>query len=160
MSCWGWGTWKDRWNKIERDHNFYYNKLQKNSKLLSSFNYDNTLAFHRQLEGNISGKIKTWAILWFSAVFFNKGLCVTPKFSLVENIGLDGSGVHCDETDQNQEIIEPINLGFEKYFGKMKFEESFFSKLHLKLFYRYGESISASLIKRKVINKIKSSLRR
>lgn len=160
MSCWGWGTWKDRWSLINRDHSFYYNKLQYDEALLSSFNYENTLNFHNQLKDNISGKIRTWAILWYSTVFFNKALCVTPKFSLVENIGLDGSGEHCYNAGYKQKMVERSFDQFDRYFRKMKFEENSFSRLHLKLFYKYGEMVSLTFIKKKVINKAKSLLKR
>ena len=116
MSCWGWGTWKDRWNKIILDHEYFYQKLIADSGLLSKFNYDNTLDFHLQLKANIDGNIKTWAILWFSTVFFNKGICLTPKYTLVENIGLDGSGVNCGVSSSYKKIYVNKNQVLTKQF--------------------------------------------
>lgn len=157
MSCWGWATWKDRWSKMQQNHSYYLDKLNSENDLLSQFNYDNVLNFHEQLEDNIDGRINTWAILWFCAVFFNEGLCITPKYSFVKNIGLDGSGVHCDNIAvSNQKATAPKNINFQNYFEKLSLSESFISRLHLKLYYKYGKRISIN----RVVNKIKRSLHR
>lgn len=157
MSCWGWATWKDRWDNIKKDHEYFYNKLINNQELLAKYNYDNTLNFHEQLKANIDGKIKTWAILWFSTVFFNNGLCLTPKYSYVENIGMDGSGVNCDETDFHKKLYSNENSDLSRFFNKIKYKELSIAKLHLKWFYQYGSDFSFSkklkdVIKRKYIH--------
>ena len=51
--------------------------------------------FWSQVEDNASGKLNnTWDIFWYSFIFRNNGLCLTPKVSMTRNIGHDGSGVH------------------------------------------------------------------
>jgi len=142
MSCWGWATWKDRWDKIILDHNYFYQKLKANPKTFSKFNYDNALTFDRQLKANIDGKINTWAILWFSTVFFNSGLCLTPKYSMVENIGMDGSGVNCDVTSVYQKVYKNRVVNFENSIKKVAFKETLIAKKHLQLFYKYGSKFN------------------
>lgn len=142
MSCWGWGTWKDRWNKITLDHNYFYDKLTNDQSAMSDFNYDDTLGFHNQLDANIKGEIKTWAILWFSTVYFNKGLCLTPKYSFVNNIGMDGSGINCEKNTLYEKIYFKVNTPLEVAFGKLKYTELFLARLHLKLFFKYGSKFN------------------
>ena len=136
MSCWGWATWKDRWDHLIVDHQYWYDKLISEPLALSKFNYDNTLNFHEQLQANLEGKIKTWAILWFSTVFFNKGLCLTPKFSYVANIGLDGSGVNCAPNNNHQKQYHTLHENPLRYFSKIKYRELLLPKFHLKMYYK------------------------
>lgn len=93
MSCWGWATWKDRWDLFIDDIDLLYNKL----KDVQDFNYTGLIEtdMFAQIEANYNGTLKTWAIKWFSTIYLNKGLCLYPRYSLVDNIGLDGSGNNC-----------------------------------------------------------------
>ena len=51
--------------------------------------------FWSQIEDNAKGKLNnTWDIFWYSFIFLNNGLCLSPKVSMTRNIGHDGSGVH------------------------------------------------------------------
>jgi hypothetical protein len=47
------------------------------------------------MELNRDEKINSWAIRWYASIFLNNGLCLHPTRSLVNNIGFDGTGVHC-----------------------------------------------------------------
>ena len=99
MLCWGWATWKDRWQSwnddpLSQDVFSLMNTLGENKNY---FNLDGSYNWWNQLEANANGELDdTWDILWFSFIQKKKGLCLTPYFSLVRNIGFDGSGVHCN----------------------------------------------------------------
>lgn len=135
MFCWGWGTWKDRWKKLDKDYTVHYNKLIKNENLKFRFNYGDKMKFEEQLIANINNQKKTWAVLWNCSIFFNDGYCLTPKKSFVLNIGLDGTGENCIETNlYDIEIIEKI----KPFKGNIKILEKYKSRLHLKLFFEFG----------------------
>ncbi len=92
-SCWGWATWKRAWK--------YYNNnaldLMHKASSLSYFNeidIDGTNQFVKQLEENISGNLKTWAVKWQFSVFIQNGLCLHPGVSMVQNIGIDNFHHH------------------------------------------------------------------
>ena len=115
MFCWGWSTWKNRWHKhIENplSHDPFYLKNLFNKSMLKELDLNgNVKFFSSQIKNNCKGKI-TWAIFWYAFIYCNKGLCLTPYFSLTRNIGHDGSGLHCRENKiiQNELInIKPIN---------------------------------------------------
>ena len=89
MSCWGWGTWKDRWSE---NKNFTENNISNKNKLtrlkFTVLGYEKD--FESQLIRNSNNEINTWAIYWFQHIFLNKGLCLNPIQSLVINNGVDG----------------------------------------------------------------------
>ena len=96
MNCWGWATWKDRWQYFEKDANKLIADFNKND--IFRFNVNGTENMWGQVLKNESGKINTWAIFWYASIFKNKGLCMNPTVSFVRNIGFDGTGVHCGNT--------------------------------------------------------------
>lgn len=93
MECWGWATWKDRWSHFDKDTSFLMraNGISERYR----FNLDGYIDYFSQISANARGDIDTWAVYWYAAIFLNGGLCVSPYQSLVTNIGLDGSGLHC-----------------------------------------------------------------
>lgn len=93
MFCWGWGTWERAWRHYRRDPEKVPSQFSK--EMISDFNYDDTNVFFDQILDNISGKLHTWAIFWYAAIYLNEALCLCPRESFVKNIGHDGSGVHC-----------------------------------------------------------------
>ena len=147
MSCWGWATWKTDWDKANWDTQFLYDQIA-DSKVRYAFNLEGVLNYHEQLENNLNGKINTWAIKWFTSIFLNKGLCLYPKQTLSENIGLDGSGLHCNEQDLS------TNFEFDRStkVNKIHIKESKSGKTYLKRFFKYGyDSSTTKRLKEKYI---------
>ena len=99
MQCWGWGTWKDRWQMFQDEPlscDPYFLKDIFNKKMIKDFDLNLSKSiFWSQVEDNASGKLNnTLAIFWYGFIFLKKGLCLTPKISMTRNIGHDGSGIH------------------------------------------------------------------
>lgn len=117
MNCWGWATWADRWGK--------YNKSSEVLKNFSKdeifrFNIDGVENFWQQIQLNKAGKIDTWAIFWYATIFKHSGLCLNPTKTLVDNIGLDGTGTHCGKIDSTS--ARASNLYIEQF--DIKLEEN------------------------------------
>lgn len=93
MNCWGWATWADRWSHFEKNVDKVINELDEDD--IYKFNLDGTEAVYNQILWNKKGLVNTWAVFWYATIFRNNGLCVNPSISFVDNIGHDGSGVHC-----------------------------------------------------------------
>lgn len=124
---WGWGTWKDCWSLYKEDY-----------KILSRIKSDEYT--RRQFEiwgsdledyflGNVYGYCDSWATFWAMTVIEQHGYCLTPYQSLVDNIGFDGTGVHCkasaeiktdmlDENRQN-ELLLPDDVTFPADYEKI-----------------------------------------
>jgi hypothetical protein len=97
MNCWGWATWADRWTFFQKDPQHLIESWDK--KKIDCFNLDGTYNFWRQITANQEGKLNTWAIFWYATIFENQGLCLNPAQSFVRNIGHDGYGENCGNTD-------------------------------------------------------------
>ncbi|MDD2656654.1 MAG: glycosyltransferase [Patescibacteria group bacterium] len=97
MNCWGWATWDDRWKYFEKNTDKLIKSFSKENK--KAFDLDGVGGFWQQILDNKNKKIDTWAIFWYATIFKSNGLCINTTKSFVKNVGLDGSGVHCGNTD-------------------------------------------------------------
>ena len=93
MNCWGWATWRDRWQYFQKDTEKFIKTFTKED--IYRFNLDGSHDFWGQILANRKGEIDTWAIYWYATIFEHNGLCLNSVRSYVTNIGLDGSGIHC-----------------------------------------------------------------
>lgn len=93
--CWGWATWQRAWVTFEKD----ISVMQRfNRAMIRRFNFDDTYSYWTQLELNRVAKINTWFVFWYANLFLRGGLSLFPARSLVNNIGMDSSGVHSHTT--------------------------------------------------------------
>ena len=108
--CWGWGTWERSWQLFERDGLKIYKKLLKNFNKLYSFNRNNTQQFLLMLQQQILKQNDSWFIRWHGSLILNDLYCLHPVIAIVKNIGLDGSGTHCDYFELDQKTISEISV--------------------------------------------------
>ena len=90
--CWGWGTWRDRWERADwqvRD----YDSVSSNESWKRAFR-EAGVDLPGMLEANVRGELDSWAIRWTHTHFIHHAVCLVPVESLVNNMGADGSGVH------------------------------------------------------------------
>lgn len=96
ISSWGWATWRDRWENVDwkvSDIDKFINDKDKQRK----FNVGgNDLS--RMLVNQVKKGIDTWDIQWCYHNFKKNRFTIYPTVSYVENIGNDGTGVHCGKT--------------------------------------------------------------
>lgn len=110
--CWGWATWKRAWKFFRRDPDHLLSIFTQ--EMITDFNYGNTLDFFSQIEANQNGSLRTWAVFWYATLFLNQMLTVCPKTSFSQNIGHDGSGVHCGKSRSFEvELSEDYFVEFE-----------------------------------------------
>lgn len=96
-SCWGWGTWKRAWDEMSTDANLIKSKFTDEMKY--KFNIDGAYDSWGILERQCKGEADSWDIMWYASVFHYGGVCLHPSRSMTKNIGHDGSGSHCSESD-------------------------------------------------------------
>lgn len=108
MNCWGWATWADRWQCFEKDPE----KLLKtwDKSLIRRFNLGGAQNYWRDVKRNAAGSINTWAVFWYASLFEHGGLCLNPSKSLVNNIGLDGSGENCRNYDRYEVDVKSAKV--------------------------------------------------
>jgi FkbM family methyltransferase len=112
-SCWGWATWDDRWQYYNSDAKYLLNEINKR-ELQSWFDLDNSGVFLSQLEANVNGTLKTWAIKWQASVNLQSGMSLHPKQSLVRNVGFDATGENCGKNEKYMLQQLAVNIELEK----------------------------------------------
>jgi len=128
--CWGWATWSRAWKYFRKSDDVM---LQFDRKMRRAFSFNNTYHFWRQLEENKKGTIDTWFVYWYAALFLRGGLTLYSGRSLVQNIGMDGSGVHLTVTNNYNVRLADTEVRL----APMLCEESDeAAKLHEKFFHR------------------------
>lgn len=100
VSSWGWGTWKDRWSTYQRDYAILKN-IKRNGEMSRELAvWGNDL--ENMLLANLRGEVDSWAVFWALNAIQNQKVCINPYRSLIQNIGCDGTGVHCEITNRFQ----------------------------------------------------------
>ena len=92
-TSWGWGTWKRSWDIFDLNANGW-DVLLSDHQLRKKFNLDGSYNFSQMLIKQMGGGNDSWAIRWYWSVFIRNGLVLFPPFSLIQNIGFDGSGTN------------------------------------------------------------------
>lgn len=108
--CWGWATWKRGWDLFEADGQKLLYELG-SMKLTREFDFSGSYPYVKMLKDQIAGKNNSWAIRWYASAFLKNKLTLYPGKSLINNIGLDGSGTHCsndDSLNKNEEVENVI----------------------------------------------------
>lgn len=103
ISSWGWGTWKDRWEKYCVDSNLLKRLKSDRNKSYNLGVWGNDL--EATMLNSITDRCDSWAVYWALNVIERGGICINPYQSLIQNIGFDNTGVNCSMTDRFQSPI-------------------------------------------------------
>lgn len=136
MNCWGWATWKDRWSHLSTDSESLY-QTAISLPDIAELDFKGELNPHilEQLDNNRKGIMKTWAVKWYLSIFIQKGLCLYPHKSLVNNIGFDGSGENCGVYIHGAKVFSN-----EIRVEKIPIIESKQALKYMKDFFKYGSA--------------------
>lgn len=111
QSCPGWGTWKRAWDLYNHDcvdHFTYFNQTKERRR---KFDIEGNAYYFNQLKKNTGSNLYSWAVRWHASCIRAGGLSLFPARSLVQNIGLDGTGVHCPDSDMYKvETVDYLSL--------------------------------------------------
>ena len=107
-ASWGWATWKRAWSRLS------HNSAELLTHLCSparrrEFDMGDSYPYFKMLEQQVEGKLDVWGVRWYASMFLQGGLCLYPTQSLVANIGMDGSGMHCGETTTFDVPLSPLS---------------------------------------------------
>lgn len=134
--CWGWATWKDRWQLFEADSNKLISQIRGN-RLKRKFDLDGVYPYFNMLIRQSRGEVNSWAIRWHASMFLANKLTLYPNQTLINNDGADGSGTHAGQSKSfNSKLADrPID------FFNIEVKESKRAKRKLKSFLRKHYSI-------------------
>ncbi len=103
-SSWGWATWQRAWSAFDPQGERLLEKILERN-LAEEFNLDGSYDFLGMLKGWIAKRNDSWAIRWYATLFLRGQLTLFPGKSLVNNIGHDGSGVHCSDSESYEVVL-------------------------------------------------------
>lgn len=100
-TSWGWATWADRW-KLFDDKKLNLDILKDEAEQ-HRFDLDGACPYTDMLKQQMEQEYITWDVAWYFKAFEHDLLTLTPVWTLVNNIGMDGSGIHYnnDAIDSN-----------------------------------------------------------
>jgi hypothetical protein len=107
--CWGWATWSRAWARFEADGKKLLSALLDRG-LQRKFDFDGSYPYTEMLRDQIAGKNQSWAVRWYASAFVNDMYTLYPARSLVDNIGFDGTGQHCEKQEEKAPISFPRNI--------------------------------------------------
>ncbi len=103
---WGWGTWRDRWEKTDWSVSGYasFSRDKNQQQLFNRGGED----LSSMLALQMAGKIDSWSIRWDYVHFKHNALALLPVISRVCNIGFDGTGIHCRRETMKQPVLSSV----------------------------------------------------
>ncbi len=129
--CWGWATWKSSWKIFEKNGKKLLKTIEKNN-YISDFNFDDSYDFLKQLKNFCLKKNQSWAIRWYASIYLKNKLTLYPPKSFVQNIGMDGFGVHSGVTkDFDTDLIKKYTKP-----KKIQIQDSRYHREKIKLFFK------------------------
>jgi hypothetical protein len=105
-SSWGWGTWKDRWQKADWSIQDFPEFIADREKRKRFNRGGDDLT--GMLELQVAGRLNSWSIRWDYAHYEHDAVALYSVASRVYNIGFDGSGVHCKHESMNQTALASV----------------------------------------------------
>ncbi|MFO8002190.1 MAG: glycosyltransferase [Marinilabilia sp.] len=147
INSWGWGTWRDRWRKVDwevQDFDVFIQNRKKNKQLERQGKDLPVMLLKQQ-----TGKTNSWAVR-FNQGCFNAGMTnVYPVRSLVRNTGADNTGTNMTASRKFSVALadhmpepspagddERINSAFQRFFNPSIFRQTInFFKIN---FYRFS----------------------
>ena len=97
MDCFGWGTWRNRWESYETDPQVLLDEIELDGRS-AEFDLEGAYPYTSMLRDCVKNKNASWAVRWYASQFLKGRLCLYPGKSMTKNIGMDGTGVHSGHT--------------------------------------------------------------
>jgi hypothetical protein len=101
--CWGWGTWKDRWEKADWSVKDFPEFMADREKQKRFNRGGDDLSWLLTLQ--MEGKIDSWDTIWAYTHSKHDALALLSVVSKAYNIGFDGTGVHCRRAPFQQNAL-------------------------------------------------------
>ncbi|MFA5520095.1 MAG: glycosyltransferase [Spirochaetota bacterium] len=113
---WSWATWEKRWEGIDWDLKDF-NAFVSNKRKIKKFNTGGTDLTPMLLSQN-RGEIDSWYVRWSYHAIMRNLYTIYPRISFVNNLGHDGSGVHCGNKENSIYSHHEMNLNSHYNFIK------------------------------------------
>lgn len=114
---WGFAIWRRAWITFEHDAG----KCIKNLGSIWNkfkFNYFGGIDFVSMLRNSQKGLCQSWSSRFHASVYASGLYTLHPPISLVQNIGMDGTGTNCGKTDMYNVILSDKKVDLHQQFVK------------------------------------------
>lgn len=101
--CWGWGTWKDRWEKADWSVKDFPEFMADREKQKRFNRGGDDLSW--MLSRHMRGRIDSWDTVFAYTHSKHDTVALLAVRSKVYNIGMDGSGTHCKRAVFKQKVL-------------------------------------------------------
>jgi hypothetical protein len=145
--CWGWATWRRGWDLFESDGRFLLSELKRRD-LDDEFDFGGNADYTALLARQVNGQLDSWAPRWYASAFLDNKLTLYPGRSLVQNIGLDGTGRHCGfapHLEHAQLADTPVHI------NSIPIEESQIARRAFTTYFRNSRPSLISRVRRKLL---------
>ena len=106
MSAWGCAMMKDRYESVRRKiPQQEYGELLANKKLARAFTEGGGADLLKLFKLITEGSLDAWDVRCMYTQFMKNQYTVYPTQSLVQNIGFDGSGINCGQTERFDVVL-------------------------------------------------------
>lgn len=113
FSTWGWATWADRWVDYEPNLKNVVKRFAERNLSIEQFAAD--MAYLCKREDFLEGEKDIWSVPWILEHFLSSSFVIYPRESVIENIGLDGSGQNCTQTHAFTLKKQYLDLSFSRW---------------------------------------------
>ena len=161
---WGWASWKRAWHMNNHEY-FDYDSKTSPENLNHIFNSKPEEKYWiTAFDKCKKGEINTWDYQWVYYIWKNKGVSITPKINLIENIGFQNNSTHQFLSDsykselKSQEIFFPLVHPQEIKINKqadIRIYKNIYSHSPKRLFRLFRENSSWSILKYLIKNRLK-----
>ena len=133
--CWGWATWRNKWRLYDKNIKFW-KRWKKSERFKSIFNSELEKKYWIKIFDNVQkNNINSWAYPWNLCLWYHKKIVLTPKFNLVNNIGITKDATHTYYKNDNVNYkIKKLKKPYIKHTSMQINEkaDNFVFKNHLK----------------------------
>jgi hypothetical protein len=93
-TTWGWATWRRAWEKYSFD--FFGDTDEEIAAVLHGtvLNREDVIHFMKEFHYTKTKFVDAWDYQWVYTLLKLGGICVTPQYNLVRNIGFNSQGTH------------------------------------------------------------------
>jgi len=122
---WGFATWKRCWKEFKKTKFKHLNIINNPKKKKNLLRYGNDLL--PMIINDYFKMSNSIGIMWSWYNLKNKGLCIYPKKTLINNIGNDFSGTHATRTNKYYSSVKNFNP--KKFPRKIELDKKFNSHI-------------------------------
>lgn len=105
---WGWATWNRAWKHFELDGRPSDADLE-SAAFRSAFDMNGLYPFTGQLRNSIRGRVNSWYIHWYYALFRHGARSIFPPRRVLDNFGMN-TGSHASSLNPFDRLVERPEL--------------------------------------------------